>query len=150
MKKILLFIVVLPIIQLTVLAQKMSQQTEDSAKAAIKQLTLEWNQAIIHRDSASLVRLLAPDYTLNGSVAINNWINNTLHHIVTERLEIIGEQKITIAGDAALSEANFYWLAAFDVTRKINAEYTIHDIWKKNNGHWQVLLRMSSATKTKE
>lgn len=33
---------------------------------------------------------------------------------------------------------------------KINSEYHINDIWIKNNGQWQVLLRMSTATKTRE
>lgn len=120
---------------------------EDSAKAEIKQLTIEWNKAIINRDSLALEKILCPDYTLQGSLPRNKWVNNTLHHFLTDSLQIRGEQNIKVYGDAASSEAIFYWKASFDGKPRINSEYLVNDIWKRNDGHWQVLIRMTKIYK---
>ena len=120
---------------------------EDSAKVEIRQLTHDWNQAIINRDSLVLEKLLDPDYSLQGSLPRNKWINNTLHHFSTEILQVEGEQIIFVFGDAALSQATFYWKAAFDGTPRIDNKYWVNDIWKKNNGSWQILMRMTKVSK---
>ncbi len=124
-----------------------SQGATDSAKSEIQQLTTEWNKAIINRDSLTLSKILAPDYSLNGSVFRDVWMNNTMHHIVTDSLAVLGQPTVTVYGQSAKSEGSFFWKATFDGKPKINAEYAINDIWIKRNGHWQVLLRMSLQTK---
>ena len=146
MKKIFFFAFLLAAIINKANAQ--SKVAEDSAKTEIMQLSKQWSEAIVNRDSVALERILSSEYTLNGSLPRNIWINNTLHNIVTDSLKVVGDQKITVYGDAAISEAIWYWKASFG-KQKINSEYWVNDIWKKNNGHWQVLIRMTKAGKTR-
>jgi hypothetical protein len=124
-----------------------SQASKDSAKMEIQQLTADWNRAIVNRDSLTLDKLLAPDYSLNGSVSRNTWMNNTLHHIATDTLEILNENNFSFYGQAASSAAVFFWKASLDGKPVINAEYICNDIWIKRNGHWQVIIRLSALSK---
>jgi hypothetical protein len=148
MNKTIIFLLILLAINFTSKAQ-FSPGAKDSAKTEIQQLTAEWNKAIINRDSLTLNKILAPDYSLNGSVIRNIWMNNTLHHIVTDTLDILGQLNITYYGQAAKSEGSFFWKASMDGKPRINGEYAVEDIWIKHNGHWQVLLRMSLQSKTR-
>ena len=143
MKKIFLLAFLLCAIDITLNAQS----NEDSAKVEIKQLTQEWNKAIIKRDSMALVKVMSPDYTINGTFPLKDWMNNVLHHLTTDSLQILSEQKITVFEDIASSEALWYWKASFDGKPTSNTEYWVNDIWKKNNGHWQVFLRMKKISK---
>ena len=142
MKSIIISSLLLILIHFNLKAQY-SQGAKDSAQTEIQQLTSEWNKAIINRDSLTLDRILAPEYSLNGSVNRSIWMNNTLHHLTTDTLENLGQLNITFYGQAVKSEGTFYWKAAYDGKPRINAEYSVTDIWVKRNGHWQVILRMS-------
>ena len=152
MKYILLTSVLSLGIKYAVTAQ-FSQGAKDSAQTEIQQLTNEWNEAIIHPDSLTLDKLLTPEYSLNGSTNRGLWMANTLHHLTTDSLEVLGTQNITFHGQAAKSESILYWKAAYAADAihsgpsKINAEFLVTDIWVKRNGHWQVLIRMSQLSK---
>jgi ketosteroid isomerase-like protein len=128
-------------------AAQFSKGAKDSAILEIRQLTEEWNKAVKDRDSVTLDRLLAPEYTLNGSAQRSGWMDRTLHHFTTDTLVVLGELNISYYGQAAKSEGFFYWKASYDGNPTINAEYSIDDIWIKRNGQWQVLLRMSLLSK---
>ena len=119
------------------------RNAEDSAQIEILQMTSQWNDAIIHRDSLILDKVLAFDYSLNGSVNRVAWMNNTLHHFTTDTLKILDQLHITFYGQAAKSEGRFFWKAAFDGKPRINGAYDVSDIWIKRDGRWQVMLRMS-------
>jgi len=130
-------------------AAQYSQGAKDSAQNEIRQLTDAWNKAIINRDSAMLEKILAPDYSLNGAVNRSAWMNNTMHHIITDTLEVTAPLQITFYGQSCKAEGSFFWKAAFDGIPRINGEYAVTDVWIKRNGHWQVLMRMSLQTKTR-
>ena len=123
------------------------QSGKDSAQIEIQQLTEQWNKAIINRDSLSLDKILGPEYSLNGSVNRSLWMNNTLHHLTTDSLEILSPLTITFYGYAVKSEGSFFWKAAYDGKPRINAEYLVTDIWVKRNNRWQVIMRMSIPSK---
>ena len=126
-----------------------SQGAKDSAQIEILQLTNEWNIAIINRDSTVLNKILAPEYSLNGSVSRDIWMNNTLHHLDTDTLKIVIPLVITFYGQAIKSEGTYFWKASYDGKPRINSNYVVTDIWLKRNGHWQVIIRMSLPEKTK-
>ena len=126
-----------------------SQGAKDSAQIEILQLTNEWNIAIINRDSIVLNKILGPEYSLNGSVSRDIWMNNTLHHLDTDTLKIVLPLVITFYGQAIKSEGTYFWKASYDGKPRINSNYVVTDIWIKRNGHWQVILRMSLPEKTK-
>lgn len=125
-----------------------SQGAKDSAQSEIIQLTNEWNNAIINRDSLLLDKILSPEYSLNGAVSRDVWMNNTLHHYDTDTLKNISPLVITFYGQAIKSEGTYFWKATYDGKPRINADYTVTDIWIKRNGHWRVILRMSLPSKT--
>jgi hypothetical protein len=116
--------------------------TDEVSKKEILQVNQEWNNAIIRRDSATLEKILAPEFTLNGDLPRSEWMNNTLHRLETSALKNVEEPTITIYGLSAVSTSTIYWKATFD-GRPIDNEFTVIDVWKKNNGKWQVLIRMS-------
>ena len=120
----------------------------DSAQTEILQMTSQWNDAIIHRDSLILDKILASDYSLNGSVIRAAWMNNTLHHFDTDTLKIIDQLRITFYGQAAKSEGRFFWKATFDGKPRIDGSFDVTDIWIKRDGRWQVMLRMSRPSAT--
>ena len=126
-----------------------SQGAKDSAQNEILQLTNEWNKAIINRDSLTLDKILAAEYSLNGSVDRGVWINNTLHHFTTDSLAVLGKLNIVFYGQAAKSEGMFFWKASYDGKPRINGEYSVTDVWTKSNGRWRVILRMSLPSKMK-
>jgi Domain of unknown function (DUF4440) len=120
-----------------------SGNAADSAQTEILQMTNKWNAAIIDRDSLLLDKILASDYSLNGSVNRVAWMNNTLYHFMTDTLKILDQLHITFYGQAAKSEGRFFWKATFDGKPRINGSYEVTDIWIKRDGRWQVMLRMS-------
>lgn len=124
-----------------------SQGAKDSAQNEIRKLADAWNQAIVHRDSLALDRILATDYSLNGSVLRSAWLNNTLHHITSDTLMVLNPLTISFYGQAARSEGMFYWKASFDGRPVINGDYAVTDIWIRRDGRWQVLIRMSLLSK---
>jgi hypothetical protein len=125
-----------------------TQSAKDSAQSEITQLSNEWNNAIVNRDSLVLDKILGPEYSLNGSVSRTVWMNNTLHHIITDTLKIVSPLNIAFYGQAVKCEGTYFWKAAFDGKPRINAEYLVTDIWIKRNGQWQVILRLSRPSKT--
>jgi len=120
----------------------------DSAQTEILQLTGDWNDAIIKRDSLVLDKILASDYSLNGLVNRAAWMNNTFHHIITDTLKVVGQLHIIFYGQVAKSEGRYFWKASFDGKPRINGNYDVTDIWVKRDGRWQVLLRMSLPAAT--
>jgi len=124
-----------------------SQGAKDSAQNEILQLTNEWNKAIINRDSLTLDKILAPEYSLNGSVNRSIWMNNTMNHFTTDSLAVLGKLNIVFYGQAVKSEGIFFWKASYDGKPGINGEYSVTDIWTKSNGRWRVILRMSLPSK---
>ncbi|HYK46796.1 MAG TPA: hypothetical protein VEV83_16575 [Parafilimonas sp.] len=155
MKKILLATGLFVGAHINVTAQ-FSQGAKDSARMEIQQLTNDWNEVIIHPDSVKLDKILAPEYSLNGLVNRGIWMANTLHHLTTDSLEILGALNITFYGQAAKSEGVLYWKAAYapgaihSGPSTINAEFLVTDIWIKRDGHWQVLIRMSLPSKMRQ
>jgi hypothetical protein len=125
-----------------------SQGAKDSAQSEILRLTDDWNKAIINRDSLLLDKILGPEYSLNGSVSRDTWMNNTLHHLNTDTLMNVSPLLITFFGQAVKSEGNYFWKASYDGKPRINGRYAVTDIWIKRNGHWLVILRMSLPSKT--
>lgn len=124
---------------------------EDSIKTEIRKLSQEWNLALINRDSLTLDRILSPEYILssaNGSLlSRKEWMNNTLHGLVTDSAAFIGPQKITVYANEAISEGVLHWkVKNTDRNGRTilrNTETLVADIWRFNDGRWQVIRRIS-------
>jgi hypothetical protein len=119
------------------------QPNDELEKKTVLQLSQEWNTAVMKRDSATLEKILTPEFTLNGNLPRMIWMNNTLHHISTASIKTIGEPVVTIYDGSAIVTSILYWKASFDGKPAVDGEFIITDIWKKNKDQWQVLIRMS-------
>jgi hypothetical protein len=94
---------------------------------------------------------LSPEYILsssNGSLlSRKEWMNNTLHGLVTDSAAFIGPQKITVYANEAISEGVLHWkVKNTDKNGRImvrNTESLVADIWRFNDGRWQVIRRIS-------
>lgn len=128
---------------------------EDSVKIEIIKLSSEWNYALVNRDSVTLERILASDYTLssaNGSLLPRKeWMKNTLHGLITDSAAFVGAQKITVYDNEAISEGVLHWkVKNTDINGRTilrNNEYMVADIWRFNNGKWQVFHRISKLSR---
>ena len=126
-----------------------SMAAKDSASREIRDLTTEWSEAVLMRDSATLDRLLARDFTLNGGVTRSMWMDRALHHIKTDTLVLLGDLTVDFYGKAAKSKGNLFWKASYDGSPVINGDYSFEDIWIKIDGQWKVLMRLSLQTRSR-
>jgi len=121
----------------------------DSAFAEIKALTLNWYSAIKTRDSLTLEKILAKDYTVNGSWPRNKWMDNIMHHFKMDSFEVAAIPKMTYFGDAVLSEGLVYWKGSNDGKPFMNAEFIVTDIWVYADERWQVHMRLLKFSKNR-
>lgn len=121
----------------------------DSAIITIKQLTNQWYAAIKSRDSVVIDRILADDYTVNGSWPKSKWFNNILHHFEMDSFEVVGVPKLSYYDDAILSEGKLYWKGTRDGKPFMNAEFGVTDVWVYRNKRWQIHMRLLQFLKTR-
>lgn len=121
----------------------------DSTVMTIKQLTNQWYAAIKSRDSVAIDRILADDYTVNGSWPKSNWYNNILHHFEMDSFEVVGVPKLSYYDDAVLSEGKLYWKGTRDGKPFMNAEFKVTDIWVYRDKRWQIHMRLLQFLKNR-
>lgn len=120
-------------------------KSDQSSADEIVRQELAWNKAIRTRDSVSLDRLLAPDFTLaadgrtHGGVPRAVWLSATLRPIAFDTL---GSDDITVSftGDTARATLHTFWRARVAGNR-IGASARVADLWVKRKGRWQVRSR---------
>jgi len=105
----------------------------------------------VKRDSITLERILSMDYTLSSASGTTllrkEWMDNSLHGLITDSAEFIGAQKITVYGNEAISEGVHHWKVRNLQNKERNNEYYVADIWRYNKGKWQVIHRMSKLAR---
>lgn len=121
----------------------------DSAFMVIKQLTRQWYNAVKARDSVVIDRILADDYTVNGSWPKSKWFNNILHHFEMDSFEVAAVPTLSYYDDAVLSEGKLYWKGTRDGKPFMNAEFKVADIWVYRNNRWQVHMRLLQFLKNR-
>jgi hypothetical protein len=126
-----------------------SKGATDSASREIRDLTTAWGKAVRMQDSATLDKIIAHDFTLNGGITRNMWMDRALHHLRTDTLDLRGDVTVDFYGKAATSKGNLFWKASYDGSPIINGDYSFEDIWIKTDGQWKVLMRLSVQTKSR-
>jgi hypothetical protein len=121
----------------------------DSAFITIKQLTNQWYAAVKSRDSVVIDRILADDYTVNGSWPKSKWINNILHHFEMDSFEVAAVPEFSYYEDAVLSVGKLYWKGTREGKPFMNAEFKVTDIWVYRNKQWQVHMRLLQFLKNR-
>jgi hypothetical protein len=115
----------------------------------MRRLERELADAIIHKDSAGLERLLGPDYTLRiadvpqGSLPRVNWMDNTLHRLKADSFALQHVAARTLAENVAVVALTFQQQGSME-GREMSGEFYIVDLWKQSRGGWQLAARYSS------
>lgn len=119
--------------------------SEQSRADEIVKLEYSWNKAIRTRDSLSLDRLLAADFTLasdgrtHGGVPRSVWLSATLRPIAFDTLGS-DDIKVSLSDDTARATLRTFWRAKV-AGNTMSASARVADLWVKRKGHWQVRSR---------
>ncbi len=120
---------------------------EDSIKIEIIKLSEEWNKALIRQDSGTLDRILSKEFVLSSAsgqlLKRKEWMHNSIHELMTVSAAFVAEQKITVYTNEAISEGVLQWEVSNTQHKTRNSEFYVADIWRFNNGKWEVIRRLS-------
>lgn len=124
----------------------------DAVAREIETAERAWGAAIVARDSAALVRLLAPELVVESDVpglAVNRveraqWLYNTLHRL---RLDSVAVRDVRVTvrgarGDTAVAELWFWWKPG-----RVPNENRLEDTWVRRTGTWQAVRRVIRETR---
>ena len=106
--------------------------------------------AILHKDSTDLERLVAPEYTLRiadipqGSLPRAMWMDNTLNRLKAGSVELQHVAARRLAENVAVVSLIFQQAASTMEGRDFNGEFYVVDFWKQNGGAWRLAARYSS------
>jgi ketosteroid isomerase-like protein len=125
-------------------------------EAELASLTNQWTAAIIAKDRSNLESLMAPDYKLEGwdgswQVERPQWLENLFqsYDIAEYRHSDIVPH---VYGDVAVVTSKYYWRGKRGRAEKKPFEehgYVV-DVWRRTNGHWQVVSRLTIIIPGKE
>ena len=105
--------------------------------------------AIVRKDSASLERILAPEFTLrvadvpHASLPRAMWMDNTLHRLKAESVELRHVAARRLAENVAGVSLIFDQKGMMGDRDFSGANYLV-DFWKRNEGSWQIVARYGS------
>jgi len=152
MKTILLFALALAASTPTAFGQSFSKRTPQAAgERKILQLEQEWMGAMRRRDEATLNRLVAPDFSLDGLASFDEesprppvprgaWMDNALHNLRVESISFV-KTRVRVFRETATVQAIFTWQGAFRGEPFADTLVLI-DIWARRSGQWQVVSRL--------
>jgi hypothetical protein len=114
-----------------------------------RQLEQQFGDAILHKDSKALDRIVGPDYTLRISAVPENslpraiWMNNTLNRLNPVAFELRNNATRKLADDLSVTSMILSQKGSME-GRDFSGDFYIIDFWKKRDGDWQIIARHSS------
>lgn len=105
--------------------------------------------AIVRKDSTSLERILAPEFTLRvadvpqGSLPRAMWMDNTLHRLKAESTAITHVAARRLAENVATVSLIFDQKGTM-ADRDFSGVSYLVDFWKQNDGRWRIVARYGS------
>ena len=155
--KILILLVSAALVAATTAAQTTSPAAvptpaPGSPEAELVSLTNQWIAAIIAKDRSKLEALMAPDYKLQGwdgtwQVERPQWLDNLKIYEIAEyhHSDIVPH----VYGDVAAITSKWYWRGKREKKPYEEHGYVL-DVWRRANGRWQVVSRITIITPGKE
>jgi ketosteroid isomerase-like protein len=133
--------IVLPILAVTALsatALQISAQDSEAAKNEIIALETELGRAMIHRDTATLQRIVADEWICQGATGIStkaSFISDVEQRKLVVTKFVLHDIRVRVFGDVA------YLIGADDETSSYagtdnSGTYNWLDVWTKRDGHW--------------
>ena len=124
-------------------AQVGSAGVEDSVRA----LEQQWADAVRTRDSVTLDRLVAADFSVSSQATTDPpvpravWMTNTLHNLRVDSIRLSPAQ-VVVKSDTATATLDFFWVGQFMSTPPFRDSTTLTDTWVRGPQGWQVHRRV--------
>ena len=107
----------------------------------------DWMNAMMKKDSSTLDKIVAPEFTLSGAKQLDRpavprvtWMKNAMKNMKIDSVHFINS-KVNIIDNIAIVKASFFWKGAFD--KEVFADTTfLIDTWMKTKHGWQVVSRV--------
>ena len=113
-----------------------------NAEQEVTKLVREWDEAAIRRDTATLGRLLADDFTMTGVDGRVTDKNQYLLLIFKAPSKVhddpVKDIKVQLDGDKATVTGRGTAKVQYR-NPHVKSEYQFTDVWMKRNGNWQAV-----------
>lgn len=120
--------------------------TDTMVEAELIRLSKQWMDVMLNHDSVGLLKLMSPDYYLQGWDTANNrktnrsdWLDNLFNRIRITKFEQ-SSFKAQVFGDVGIVTSFYEWAGSF-ATKDFSNNGFIMDVWKQKNNKWQVTSR---------
>ena len=123
--------------------QVSSARIEDS----VRTMEQEWADAVRTRDSATLERLVALDFTVSSEATTDpplprtTWMRNTLHNLRVDSIRL-SPARVVVSGDTATATLKFFWVGQFMSMPPFRDSTMLTDTWVRGPRSWQVRRRV--------
>jgi ketosteroid isomerase-like protein len=117
----------------------------------------EFNAAFTLKDTATLERLMAPDYsfqyidtTMGGTLQATpnaprgRWAAEMLKHVSNGPLRWSIVDSRIIGGNTGVVVAHYKWIGTWD-SRTFQYEGYITDVWVRQGGKWKIVMSSANA-----
>jgi uncharacterized protein (TIGR02246 family) len=120
----------------------------------ITELSIDWMNAWINSDAATLEGILAEDFTLTSSRSTGELVSRKMW-LDMAATEIIGKSfayddiKVRVYGDAAVMNS----VATQEATafgQNWSGKFLLTDVWVRRDGRWKVVTRHGSRPMTEK
>ena len=118
-----------------------------NVEVSVRGLEQNWADAVRTRDSATLERLVAPDFTVSSESSTDAplpralWMTNTLHNLRVDSIRL-SPARVVLKGDTATATLEFFWAGQFKSTPPFRDSTVLTDTWILDRGAWQVHRRV--------
>ena len=119
---------------------------DTTVEAELIRLSKQWMDAMQNHDSAGLLKLMSPDYYLQGWDTANNrktyradWLDNLFNRIRITKFEQ-SSFRAQVFGDVGIVTSFYTWAGNF-ATKDFSNNGFIMDVWMRKNNKWQVTSR---------
>lgn len=154
MKRFLCFACLLSFVSLSSISQEridtgsITTVTDSAEAKLLESLSVKWMDAMLNHDSAMLVKLMSPSFTLQrwdgaSPVPRDLWLNtlfNKLRIIKFEQTNL----HVKIFGNLAVVNSVYKWTGTH-TGRAFDTAGFLTDVWAKVNNKWQVVTRSSGT-----
>ena len=120
--------------------------TDTMIEAELIRLSKQWMDAMLNHDSVGLLKLMSPDYYLQGWDTANNrktyradWLDNLFKRIRITKFQQ-SSFKAQVFGDVGIVSSFYSWEGSF-ATKDFSNNGFIMDVWMRKNNKWQVTSR---------
>jgi len=127
-----------------------ARRTGISIEDSVRALEHAWADAIRMRDSATLERLVAPEFTVSSGAAATTtrppvsraiWMENTLRRLRVDSIRL-SPARVTVHGDTAMAMLTFIWAGQFMTTPPFRDSTELTDTWVRSADTWRVHRRV--------